>query len=209
MIPGIPGTVFTNGVFDILHVGHLHVLNAACRLGRQLIVGLNSDVSVKALKGNGRPINNQLDRRAMLLALSCVYDVLIFDETNCSKLIREIKPDVYVKSGAYTIDTLNKEELSALRECDTEIVIIPPLPGYSTSRIVKLLEGNKTTEALVEECAKAWLDERDAMYRVAQGFEDKPEHSAPVEYHDHIRSQAMIFGTLTNDLKLRASKLGK
>lgn len=134
-------TAFTNGVFDILHVGHLHVLNSASRLGDHLIVGLNSDSSVRMLKGNGRPINNHNDRKALLMAITYVDQVIIFEETNCSKLIREIKPDVYVKSGEYTIDTLNKEELAALRECNTQIVIIQPLPGYSTSRIVTLLEG--------------------------------------------------------------------
>lgn len=108
----------------------------ARRLGDKLIVGLNSDVSVNMLKGPGRPINNQDDRRALLMAIQYVSDVHIFDETNCSRLIRELKPDVYVKSGEYTIDTLNKDELSALRECNTEIVIIQPLPGYSTSRMV-------------------------------------------------------------------------
>ena len=104
--------VFTNGVFDILHRGHASYLAQAKSLGASLVVGVNSDTSVKMLgKGDDRPINNEADRLALLAALQSVDLVMIFTEKTPVKLIEQIRPDIYVKGGDYEIDTLDETKL--------------------------------------------------------------------------------------------------
>jgi len=123
-------TVFTNGCFDILHRGHIEYLKASKKLGAKLIVGLNSDESVKRLKSENRPINNQNDRKAVLQELSFVDEVIIFDEDTPYDLIKKIKPDIITKGGDYTPDTVIGNELA-------EVVIIPYIDGYSTTNILE------------------------------------------------------------------------
>ena len=106
--------VFTNGCFDILHVGHVRYLAAAKRLGDILVVGLNSDASVRELKGIGRPLNSQDDRAEVMAALEVVDHVIIFAEKRVSHLLREMRPQVYAKGGDYTVDSLDSEEVLSL-----------------------------------------------------------------------------------------------
>lgn len=132
---------FTNGVFDILHQGHIFSLSQAAAEADYLIVGLNADASVKRLKGESRPVNNQ-DARALLLAsLVMVNAVVIFEEDTPLELITSIMPDVIVKGGDYTA-----EQIAGAKEVVANggrVVINPILEGFSTTKIIELLSGNK------------------------------------------------------------------
>jgi rfaE bifunctional protein nucleotidyltransferase chain/domain len=132
--------VFTNGCFDLLHLGHVRYLTAAKRLGDILVVGLNGDASVRELKGTGRPLNSQEDRAEMMAALEAVDHVIIFDEKRVSHLLRQIRPQVYSKGGDYTMDSLDPEEMAALKEINAKIEILPLVPGKSTSKLVQILQ---------------------------------------------------------------------
>ncbi|AEM21710.1 putative RfaE, ADP-heptose synthase [Brachyspira intermedia PWS/A] len=123
--------VFTNGCFDILHRGHVEYLQKARELGDLLILGLNSDDSVKRLKGNDRPINNEIDRAIVLAALECINYISIFDEDTPLELIKIVKPDVLVKGGDYKIENV------VGREYSKETVLIDFVDGYSTTNIIK------------------------------------------------------------------------
>ena len=127
--------VFTNGCFDILHVGHTRYLAAARQLGDKLIVGLNSDASVRKLKGSNRPINTEADRAEVLLALKSVDEVIIFNEDTAERLIAEIKPDIYVKGGDYTLDNL--PEAKIVQSYGGRVEFIPLVAGRSTTRVVE------------------------------------------------------------------------
>jgi D-beta-D-heptose 7-phosphate kinase/D-beta-D-heptose 1-phosphate adenosyltransferase len=130
--------VFTNGCFDILHAGHVHYLEKAKKLGDELVVGLNSDLSVKTLKGAGRPINNLEQRAKVLSSLKCVDKVVSFSDETPIKLITEIKPDVLVKGGDYRVkDVVGYKEI---KSWGGEVKIIPLVPGISTTKIIKKLK---------------------------------------------------------------------
>jgi rfaE bifunctional protein nucleotidyltransferase chain/domain len=131
--------VATNGCFDLLHVGHVRYLQAARGLGDVLAVGLNGDRSVRELKGNGRPINNEADRAEVLAALECVDLVAIFPEIRATEFVLAAQPAIYAKGGDYTSETLNAEERAALQEVGAEIRIIPFEKGYSTSLLLEQL----------------------------------------------------------------------
>lgn len=126
--------VFTNGCFDVLHRGHVEYLEKSRALGDKLIVGLNSDASVRAIKP-GRPINSQDDRMAVLLALRWVDEVVIFDELTPLQLINRIKPDIITKGGDY------KPEQVVGFTLVKQTVIIPFLDGYSSTRIINATQG--------------------------------------------------------------------
>ena len=131
--------VFTNGCFDILHPGHVYYLNQARSLGDVLVVGLNSDDSVKRLnKGAERPIHPQDKRADVLAALLCVDYISIFDEDTPLELIQKIKPDVLVKGGDYTIDKIAGADF--VQAYGGSVAIIPLLEGYSTTDIVNKLK---------------------------------------------------------------------
>ena len=125
--------VFTNGCFDLLHVGHVRYLQAARALGDALAIGLNSDESVRALKGPGRPLNSAADRAEVLLALGCVDFVTIFAEPRATALLAAVRPHIYVKGGDYTLETLHAEERTALLAAGAEIRFVPLVPGRSTT----------------------------------------------------------------------------
>lgn len=129
---------FTNGVFDILHTGHIFSLSQAAKEGDYLVVGLNADTSVKRLKGNNRPINNQ-DARALLLASLVVVDaIVLFEEDTPLELIKAIMPDTIVKGGDYTID-----QVAGAREVVANggrVIINPILEGYSTTGIIEQIK---------------------------------------------------------------------
>jgi rfaE bifunctional protein nucleotidyltransferase chain/domain len=129
--------VSTNGCFDLLHVGHVRYLQAARALGDLLAVGLNGDGSVSELKGSRRPINNEKDRAEVLAALECVDLVTIFPDTLATRFISASMPAIYVKGGDYSSETLNPQELAALKDVGTEIRIIPFEKGYSTSSLME------------------------------------------------------------------------
>ncbi|MFN8219218.1 MAG: D-glycero-beta-D-manno-heptose 1-phosphate adenylyltransferase [Fimbriimonadales bacterium] len=132
--------VFTNGVFDILHAGHVRYLEAAAALGDLLIVGLNSDDSVRRLgKGEDRPINPLEDRAAVIGALRCVGGVTAFEEDTPLDLIAALKPAVHVKGGDYDAEALPETPL--VRAYGGEVVILPFLEGRSTTNILKRLRG--------------------------------------------------------------------
>lgn len=128
--------VFTNGCFDLLHAGHVRYLQQARGLGDALVVGLNSDRSVRELKGEGRPLNPQADRAEVLAALGCVDYVVVFDGKRATDLLRTVRPHVYAKGGDYTPDSLDPEERGALEACGADIKILPLVPGRSTTALV-------------------------------------------------------------------------
>jgi len=130
--------VFTNGCFDILHIGHIHYLEAAKLLGDILIIGLNSDNSVSELKGPERPINQQDDRACVLSSLRAVDVVVLFDESTPLSLISEIMPDILVKGGDYTIDTIVGADIVLAHQGKVEI--IPFVEGKSTSSIINKIK---------------------------------------------------------------------
>ncbi len=130
--------VFTNGCFDILHPGHITYLEKASEGRRKLIVALNSDSSVKRLKGNERPINPENDRAFMLAALMCVDAVVIFEEDTASLLIETIKPDIYVKGGDY--DATSLPEYESVIQNGGKVEILPFVEGYSTTQLIEKLK---------------------------------------------------------------------
>lgn len=128
--------VLTNGIFDLLHTGHLYYLQQARRLGDALFIALNSDASTRALKGPARPVQNEAQRAYALAALACVDAVVIFCEPRLTAEIRALRPDVYCKAGDYTLDKLNPEERAALEAAGTRIEFMPFLPGFSTTNLI-------------------------------------------------------------------------
>lgn len=127
--------VFTNGCFDLLHAGHVSLLERARGLGGCLVVGLNTDASVRRLKGPGRPVNSQADRARVLAALACVDFVTLFPEDTPWSLIRLLKPDVLVKGGDYRRSQIVGADLVR------RVVRLPLLPGRSTTRLLKICAG--------------------------------------------------------------------
>ena len=120
-----------------MHVGHVRYLQAARALGDALAVGVNGDVSVRELKGEGRPLNREHDRAEVLAALSCVDYVAVFPEVRATQFLGQVRPAIYVKGGDYKPETLNAEERAALQEAGAEIRIIPFERGYSTSALIE------------------------------------------------------------------------
>lgn len=133
--------VFTNGCFDIIHAGHVRYLTAAKSFGDVLIVGLNTDESVRRLKGANRPINSQADRAEVLLGLKAVDDVIFFGEQTAENLIAEVKPAVYVKGGDYTLETL--PEAKIVQSYGGSVEFVNLVAGRSTTNIVEKILGVK------------------------------------------------------------------
>jgi rfaE bifunctional protein nucleotidyltransferase chain/domain len=131
--------VLTNGVFDLLHTGHLFYLQQARRLGDALYVAINSDQSVRALKGPSRPVMSEEQRAYALGALWFVDGIVIFREQRLVAEIRALRPDVYCKAGDYTLETLNPEERAELEKVGAKIELLPFLPGFSTTNLIAKL----------------------------------------------------------------------
>ncbi|MFD0889259.1 D-glycero-beta-D-manno-heptose 1-phosphate adenylyltransferase, partial [Streptosporangium algeriense] len=129
--------VATGGCFDLLHAGHVSLLRRARALGDALVVCVNSDASVRRLKGPGRPVIVQQDRVEVLRALECVDAVVVFDEDTPSELIERLRPEVWVKGGDYTEADLS--EADTVRRCGGDVVILPTVPGYSTTGLITAL----------------------------------------------------------------------
>ena len=137
--------VFTNGCFDLIHLGHIDYLSKAADLGDFLIIGLNSDLSVQNIKGSTRPIQNQKSRQVQLAAFSFVDAVVLFEEETPYNLINEIKPDILVKGGDYKADEVVGAEI--VTRNGGEVVILQFVEGYSTSLIEKkIIDNYKLTE---------------------------------------------------------------
>lgn len=135
-----PGrVVFTNGVFDLLHPGHIDVLVGARRCGDALVVGLNTDASVRRLKGPTRPVRTEAERAYVLAGLETVDAVVLFDDDTPFTLVQALEPDVIVKGGDYAPDTI--VGAAEVRARGGEVVVVPLTPGQSTTRIVEQLRG--------------------------------------------------------------------
>ncbi|MDB6059099.1 MAG: hypothetical protein JWO95_2943 [Verrucomicrobiales bacterium] len=128
--------VVTNGCFDILHLGHVTYLQHAKQQGDALLVGVTGDANVQKLKGPNRPVNNEQDRAAILAALESVDGVFVFSELDARNFLQNVQPDIYVKGGDYTIDTINQDERRLLEKLGVKIVILPVVPGKSTTSIL-------------------------------------------------------------------------
>lgn len=131
--------VFTNGVFDLLHSGHVDVLTAARGHGDALVVGVNSDVSVRRLKGPSRPVRGESDRAYVVAALACVDAVVVFDEDTPLELVRALEPDVIVKGGDYAPETVVGADVVTSR--GGRVVIVPLTPGHSTTGTIGRMRG--------------------------------------------------------------------
>ena len=133
--------VFTNGCFDIIHAGHVRYLTAAKNFGDVLIVGLNTDKSVRKLKGESRPINNQDDRAEVLLGLKAIDHVIFFGEETAEDLISEVKPDIYVKGGDYTLETL--PEAKIVQSYGGRVELVNLVAGKSTTNVIQKILAEK------------------------------------------------------------------
>lgn len=129
--------VVTNGCFDLMHRGHASYLIEAAKLGDELLVLINSDASVRELKGDTRPLVSQNDRAYLLAALESVSKVVVFDSSRCDKELAALQPDVYAKAGDYTLEKLDPSERTALENSGSEIVFMPFVSGFSTTNIVE------------------------------------------------------------------------
>jgi rfaE bifunctional protein nucleotidyltransferase chain/domain len=132
--------VVTNGCFDLLHLGHVTYLEQARRQGDALLVGVTSDAGVRALKGAGRPLNSAEDRAAVLAALQSVDAVHVFPELDARAFLKSIQPEVYVKGGDYTLETINQDERRLLEGMGVKIVLLPVVPGKSTSGLLERIQ---------------------------------------------------------------------
>ena len=131
--------VFTNGVFDLLHPGHIDILNAARSAGDTLIVGVNSDDSVRRLKGPSRPVRSEADRAFVVAALECVDCVVVFAEDTPLELITALRPDVVVKGGDYSEATIVGAD--EVKSWGGRVVVVPLTPGHSTTSMIEKLSG--------------------------------------------------------------------
>jgi rfaE bifunctional protein nucleotidyltransferase chain/domain len=135
--------VITNGCFDILHRGHAEYMHRSRRLGDALLILMNSDSSIRTLKGPTRPIIDQHSRAYMLAALESIDGVVIFSTPQCNELFIELKPDIYVKGGDYTLETLDADERDALQSINAQIEFIPFIEGFSTTDIVNKINQSR------------------------------------------------------------------
>lgn len=134
------GITLANGAFDLLHVGHVRYLHAAKELGGRLIVAVNADASVRALKGDGRPLSPDHERAEILAALADVDAVVIFPELDVRALIREIRPDIHAKGTDYRADTV--PEADTVRECGGRVAIVGDAKNHSASDIIRSLKSH-------------------------------------------------------------------
>lgn len=129
----------TNGCFDLLHAGHVTYLEAARNHADVLLVGVNSDAAVRELKGPGRPVNLEADRALVVAALESVDGVFIFRERDAVQFLHMVRPDIYVKGGDYTLETINQDERRFIESIGGEIILLVHVPGKSTTGLLKKL----------------------------------------------------------------------
>jgi D-beta-D-heptose 7-phosphate kinase/D-beta-D-heptose 1-phosphate adenosyltransferase len=130
--------IFTNGVFDILHQGHIKLLLEAAELGAKVVLGLNADASVKRLKGESRPINDEQSRALIMASQSFIDAVCLFEEDTPLELIQAIKPDIIVKGGDYTPETVVGNDF--VKAYGGSVIIIPTVEGFSTTNIIQKMK---------------------------------------------------------------------
>jgi len=135
--------VVTNGCFDILHLGHVNYLEEAAGLGDMLLVGVNSDRSVREIKGEGRPINPEMDRALVLAGLASVGAVCVFDEVDAQNLLSRVRPDIYVKGGDYNLETINQPERRLVESHGGKVVVLGGVPGKSTTSVLERMKGKE------------------------------------------------------------------
>ena len=128
--------VVTNGCFDLLHLGHVTYLEAARNLGDALLVGLNSDTSVRIIKGPSRPVNCETDRASVVAALESVSAVCVFGEPTALRLLELVEPDIYAKGGDYTVETINQDERRLVERLGGRVAVIGGVPGRSTTAVL-------------------------------------------------------------------------
>jgi rfaE bifunctional protein nucleotidyltransferase chain/domain len=128
--------VVTNGCFDLLHLGHAAYLESARNIGDALLVGVNADAAVRELKGAGRPINAEEDRALVVAALESVTAVCLFRERAATRFLSAARPDIYVKGGDYTLETINQDERRVVEEAGGKIIFLPFVQGKSTTGIL-------------------------------------------------------------------------
>lgn len=171
--------VWTNGCFDIFHAGHARALEEARSLGDVLVVGLNSDRSVRAQqKGDDRPVVGERDRAAVLSALACVDRVVLFDGRNCVRELRAVKPAVWAKAGDYTVDSLDRAERAAVEENGGRIVITPLVPGVSTTLLLNKIR-RYDPEKIVSAVCVFVRDPLRRLLMVATRYADGVQWSLP------------------------------
>jgi len=129
--------VVTNGCFDLLHLGHVTYLENARNFGDALLLGVNGDAGVRELKGPTRPVNSEADRAGVLAALESITAVCIFPEKTATNFLAAAQPDIYVKGGDYTLETLNQDERRAVESAGGKIMLVPFVPGKSTTSLLK------------------------------------------------------------------------
>jgi rfaE bifunctional protein nucleotidyltransferase chain/domain len=145
--------ILTNGVFDILHIGHVQFLEAAKARGDYLIVGINSDCAVKTLKGPNRPINHQEDRMAIVAALGCVDLVVLVNDVRVDTFIEIVRPTTWCKGSDYTADTLNHDETMAARRVKAEIALLNLVEGVSTTNVIAAIQRQSKTNG-TQKCSR-------------------------------------------------------
>lgn len=150
--------VVTNGCFDLLHPGHVHLLKGARERGDMLLVGINDDQGARALKGARRPIMNQDERAEMLGALRCVDAVCIFAGKRATNFLLRARPVIYVKGGDYTLDTLELEEAVVLEAAKSQVEFEPFMVGQNTTQITERILGGVPAEGLVGKCPICYRD---------------------------------------------------
>lgn len=144
--------VFTNGIFDILHSGHIELLKFSKSLGYRLVVGINSDRITTELKGEGRPVNNEYDRKSVLESVQYVDEVIVFDQEKPTKLVETLQPDIVVKGGEWTADEVRKRDFVPEH---IQVKIFPIKNGYSTTGVIRTIKAREGIETKKEEVCSA------------------------------------------------------
>lgn len=179
--------VWTNGCFDLFHAGHVRALEEARSLGDLLIVGINSDRSVRELKGEGRPLCGEADRAALLSGLEAVTRVVVFDGKRCDRELTALRPDIWTKSGDYTIDSLDADERRAMEAHGGKIVLTPLIEGISTTLLVKKIRRQDPEKIVSAACAFIG-DGKGRVLLVATRYADAVKWSLPGGGHTHGES---------------------
>ncbi|MBL8181214.1 MAG: SIS domain-containing protein [Blastocatellia bacterium] len=205
-------TVFTNGGFDILHPGHVDLLKRARSLGDRLVVGINSDESIRRTKGKGRPIVSQEARKAVLLGLESVDEVVIFDELTPQRIIEEIVPDVLVKGGDWPESEIVGAEF--VRSRGGEVHSLPLLDGYSTTAIIESMNSTASGEiSAISSLDASIVEHQDALTEFRATLQPQIEETANVIYETFKAGKKVLIcgngGSAADSQHLAAEFVGR
>ncbi len=175
--------VWTNGCFDLLHAGHIASLQAAKALGDILIVGINSDASVRALKGPDRPLVPEAMRANVLAALACVDHVLVFRGTRCTEELARIRPDIYAQGSDYTLETIDQDERRAVEQGGGRVAFLPFVQGFSTSNLMKKIRRGDP-EKVISGAFALIRDDADRLLMVANQYSEGVRWGLPGGGHE-------------------------